>query len=249
MKGKYGNLDASVISYGPCQTPTLTFCVERHQAIVAFQPEPFWVGLRCAALRCAVQPCAALCRALLSCHALPCAELLLAVCGAVLLAGLWRAGCATSTRQHPPPKQVVRPVVSKGGQRPALEWGRGRVFDAEVGAMFRRLVQEVGKVGGCMGGWAVGAVRRGAPSLSPLAILVLLTSLMLPSRPDSKSWLAISSATKKSRSLALLPRRQPIPMLPTALAQGPWPTHLLPPPSLASPPPHAPRPCSCGWQR
>ena len=27
----------------PPQTPTLTFCVERHQAIAAFQPEPFWV--------------------------------------------------------------------------------------------------------------------------------------------------------------------------------------------------------------
>ncbi|EFJ52569.1 hypothetical protein VOLCADRAFT_79203 [Volvox carteri f. nagariensis] len=40
--GRYGNLDASVISYGPCQTPTLNFCVERHQAIVSFQPEPFW---------------------------------------------------------------------------------------------------------------------------------------------------------------------------------------------------------------
>ncbi|KXZ51646.1 hypothetical protein GPECTOR_11g100 [Gonium pectorale] len=42
FQGRYGNLDASVISYGPCQTPTLNFCVERHQTIVSFQPEPFW---------------------------------------------------------------------------------------------------------------------------------------------------------------------------------------------------------------
>lgn len=45
FQGKYGNLDSSVISYGPCQTPTLTFCVQRHQRIVSFQPEPFWTVL------------------------------------------------------------------------------------------------------------------------------------------------------------------------------------------------------------
>eukprot|EP00798_Chlamydomonas_sp_ICE-L_P024301 gene24302-9904_t len=42
FQGKYGNLDASVVSYGPCQTPTLNFTVERHQAIAGDRLDLEW---------------------------------------------------------------------------------------------------------------------------------------------------------------------------------------------------------------
>ena len=40
FQGRYSHL--KTVSYGPCQTPTLGFCVARHVEIQEFTPEPFW---------------------------------------------------------------------------------------------------------------------------------------------------------------------------------------------------------------
>lgn len=42
FQGKYGDLDSNLVSYGPCQTPTLFLCVERLDKIKSHKPETFW---------------------------------------------------------------------------------------------------------------------------------------------------------------------------------------------------------------
>lgn len=41
FRGKY-DIDSSVVSFGPCQTPTLGFCVQRHDDIQSFVSEAYW---------------------------------------------------------------------------------------------------------------------------------------------------------------------------------------------------------------
>eukprot|EP00056_Hartaetosiga_gracilis_P012783 m.205176 g.205176 ORF g.205176 m.205176 type:complete len:492 (+) comp13746_c1_seq3:93-1568(+) len=39
---KYGDLDSTVLSFGPCQTPTLSLCVQRYDRIQSFNPETYY---------------------------------------------------------------------------------------------------------------------------------------------------------------------------------------------------------------
>jgi len=42
LKKRFLNLNQRMITFGPCQTPTLNFCVDRHFAIKNFRSEAFW---------------------------------------------------------------------------------------------------------------------------------------------------------------------------------------------------------------
>jgi DNA topoisomerase-3 len=44
LKKRFQNLNQKMITFGPCQTPTLNFCVERHEEIAGFVAQAFYTA-------------------------------------------------------------------------------------------------------------------------------------------------------------------------------------------------------------
>lgn len=130
-------MDASVVSYGPCQTPTLNFCVERHQTITAFQPEPFWtlrphcskngqrfeghICLQSIQVQITSQPISSYKDA----------------------TSLSHQNSDLSANLRTNYRQLNRPWCPCSID---VEWRRGRVFDADIACVFQRIVTDSGSL-------------------------------------------------------------------------------------------------------
>ena len=98
---KFAGLDSKVVSYGPCQTPTLGFVVQRQLEIAKFAPQPFWgVSLK--------------------------------------VNGLSAEGVETNEGPSADPDERKH----TNPPSPAIAWHRARVFDKQIGEMYRELIAD-----------------------------------------------------------------------------------------------------------
>ena len=132
FRDKFSGLDSSVVSYGPCQTPTLSFVAARRKQIAAHDPEPFW-------------------RVVLTCPDLFATENSLSTTAR-------RASRASplDDDERERPRRVREEKKADANAREdsvtnapnapnapnSVVWRRGRVFDKSVGEAYARLVSE-----------------------------------------------------------------------------------------------------------
>ena len=145
---RFKRLSSATVSYGPCQTPTLNFVVERHLTNQAFVPEPFWkVGLSVAPDEAHDE------RTLqVACPAASLSALSVAASAALppgLPAAIGGARAPGLSIPRPPgdaQQEAHRRNAEDGSAstpRPLeLYWARGRVFDRGVVSVCLGLVQQ-----------------------------------------------------------------------------------------------------------
>ena len=126
FKGRFRQLEATTLSYGPCQTPTLAFVVRRHLEILSFVEERFWsleLELALPPGRAVPSPRAAGAEA--PCHGV----------------GMQLPNMATS---HGVGMQLPNMATSHGvggsaAASIAPRWSRGRVFEQRVGEVLESM--------------------------------------------------------------------------------------------------------------
>jgi len=123
FRDKFAGLDASVVSYGPCQTPTLSFVAARRREIAAHDPEPFW-------------------RVVLACPELSGPERELGNEEEKTNREKTNGDTNGDTKDDTKERRDDDRKRQRASHAPALTWRRGRVFDKSVGEMYARLVTE-----------------------------------------------------------------------------------------------------------
>ena len=123
FRDKFSGLDASVVSYGPCQTPTLSFVAARRKQIAAHDPEPFW-------------------RVVLTCPDLFESTSRKASSASPLENDESERPRRVRERKDANAREDSVTNAPEPNAPNAIVWRRGRVFDKSVGEAYARLVSE-----------------------------------------------------------------------------------------------------------